>query len=239
MTAKKLHRSRGGENMRLARIFLVAAGLAATMSAGPFCTPSPGTFCSSGAGFQPSDAANTEGTGALSLIIGQLFGSANLFAIEIPNTSAFSANYTGYSAAGVDATPGAALYLFDSHGDGIEAADDGSIALGGFTGTGGLYYIGIAPDGNDPEYLQASNPFLIFNPFVSGAVSFPVGGAGPIAAIGGPGCTPGAGCDGGYEISLNGTNFANLPEPASLFLTGLALIGLGVLSASRRLRFRA
>jgi len=85
---------------------------------------------------------------------------------------------------------------------GIEAADDRSVALGGFSGTPGTCFIGIAPDGNNPQYKSGGNFFAIFGTFVSGSLSFPVAGEGPVKNYSQGGCD--ANCLGGYDIALSG-----------------------------------
>lgn len=223
--------------MKIARILLIAAAMGAAAKAGIVCTVSPGVWCEKGAGEAgglPASSEPTMGTGALNTIIGDLAdgtGGADMYSIFIPNTSLFSANYTGYSN-GVSPETQAALYLFDFNGNGIEAADDGSVALGGFVGTPGFYYIDIVPDGNVPQYKSGGNSFPIFSTFVSGSVSSPVGGAGPIKNYSKAGC--GANCEGGYDISLSGAQYSNLPEPASAGMMMLGLTALAALASMRR-----
>jgi hypothetical protein len=117
-----------------------------------------------------------------------------------------------------------------------EAADDGT-ALSSFNGASGVYYIAIVPDGNSPEYKANGNAFPIFSSFVAGQISLPVAGAGPISAYTSMGC--GQKCAGWYDITLDGAQYSNIPEPASLALMGTALSALGFAYRFRRKAFSA
>jgi hypothetical protein len=225
-------------------VVLLWAGCALTMKAGAFCTVSPGVWCEQGvgdAGSLPATSEPTLGTGALNSIIGQIgdgTAGADMYSILITNPAAFSANFAAYAANNVPGLTQAALYLFDSNGDGIEAADDGSVALGSFTGPAGIYYIDIVPDGNTPQYRTGGNNFPIFTAFSSGVISLPVGGAGTIRNYSQNGC--GTACQGGYDITFagGGVQYSNLPEPASMLLTGAVLVGLGAVGIKRKKRYR-
>jgi hypothetical protein len=217
--------------MKFAGLLFCAAVLAVTGKATPFCVPNSTTWCEvTDAGPLPSNAQATIGTGTLDDIIGKIgdgTGGADMYSIYIPDPSDFSANWTGYGSSPL--TP-AALYLFDLNGNGIEAADDGSPALGGFAGAPGFYFIDIAPDGNDPQYHTSGGNDPIFT--FSGGLTFPNGGAGPITSYSKGGC--GVDCEGGYDINLSGAQFSNLPEPGSMLLTGAAMMGLAGLLKRRR-----
>jgi hypothetical protein len=221
--------------MKFVAVLLFSAGCALTLKATPFCTVSPGVWCEKGAGDAgslPATSETTIGTGTLNSIIGDLSdgtGGADMYSIYIADPSTFSANFDGDGNGGVTPLADAALYLYDSTGHGIEAADDSTPALGAFTGPAGIYYIAIAPNGNNPQYKTGGNSFLIFSAFNNSADSTPVAGAGAIANYSKNGC--GANCEGGYDISLSGANYSNLPEPASVLLT---LLGLGTLSLRRK-----
>lgn len=222
--------------MKYAVILLCAAGFATTIEASPFCTVSPGTWCekeAGDAGGMIDSAEATMGSGPLNFIFGQIsdgLKGADMFSVLITDPSTFSAAYTPSGNKNVVPDGQAGLYLFDSSGMGIEAVDDGSAALGAFAGPAGIYYIAVVPDGDDPEYKTGPSAFApIFSAFVSGA-STPVGGAGPLKKYSQNGC--GTNCEGGYEVSFlgGGVQSSNLPEPASVILTGSALVALAVRS---------
>jgi hypothetical protein len=225
--------------MKLA-VAMVFAMCALTIEAAPFCTVSPGIWCEKGngdAGSLPDSSQVTLGAGTLNSIIGQINDGttgADMFSIFISNPAAFSANFAPYAANAVPGLAEAALYLFDFNGNGIEAADDGSIALGAFAGPAGIYYIDISPDGNAPRYKTGGNSFPIFPAFTSGVIAMPVPGAGPIKNNSQNGC--GTACQGGYDITFTGGGVqpSNLPEPASMLLTGVVLVGLGAAGLKRK-----
>jgi hypothetical protein len=223
--------------MKLVAVLLCSAALALTVKAVPFCTVSPTVWCekkAGDAGSFPLTSEPTMGTGTLTNIIGQLSNGtagADMYSIYIPDPSVFSANFTPDSNGGVTGLAAAALYLFDGAGDGIEAADDGSAPLVGFSGPAGFYYIDIVPEGSLPQYKKKGNIFPIFGDFTPGADSLPVSGAGSLTSYSKTGC--GTDCEGGYDISLEGAQFSNLPEPASGLLTGFVLVGLGLIGRTR------
>lgn len=218
--------------MKFVFALLCSAALSLTVHAAPFCTVSSTIWCektAGDAGSLPATSEPTMGTGTLTDIIGQIADGttgADMFSIFIPDPSVFSADFTPRSNANISGLTDAALYLFDSNGNGIEAADDGSAPLAAFAGSAGFYYIAIAPDGSVPQYRHKGNSFPIFADFTPGADSFPVADASSVANFSKTGC--GADCQGGYDISLQGAEFSNLPEPASMLLTGLALAAVGV-----------
>lgn len=224
--------------MKLAALLLCAVAFALTVKATPFCVVSATVYCekeAGDAGSFPLTSDPTIGTGTLTNIIGQLSNGsegADMYSIFIPDPSVFSANFMPDSNGGVTGLAAAALYLFDGSGDGIEAADDGSAPLGAFAGPAGFYYIDIVPDGSLPQYKKKGNIFPIFADFTPGADSLPVAGAGSLSSYSKTGC--GADCQGGYDISLEGAEFSNLPEPASGLLTGLVLVGLGLAGREKR-----
>lgn len=223
--------------MKTALLFVCASALALTAQAAPFCTPAPGVWCEQpvgpDAGQQIATAQVTTGTGSLNSIYGEIngLGGADLFKINIANTSAFTASYAAASGTGITGDSQAGLYLLNASGHGIEAAD-GATALTGFNAAPGIYYIGITGDGNVPEYTVNGTRFAIFSPFAAGQISLPVAGAGPLSAWSGQGC--GANCAGGYDISLTGAQYAATPEPGSLALVGSMIGGLGLLRGFRR-----
>lgn len=218
--------------MKFFVVLACSAGFALTVNAAPFCTVSATVWCEKGtgdAGSLPATSEATMGIGTLTDIIGQITEGttgADMFSIFIPDPTVFSADFTPRSNNVVTGLDSAALYLFDSNGNGIEAADDGSAPLAAFAGPAGIYYIAIAPDGSVPQYKHKGNFFPIFADFTSGADSFPVGGASSVVNFSKNGC--GTDCQGGYDISLEGAEFSNLPEPGSMLLTGLALAAVGL-----------
>ena len=156
-----------------------------------------------------------------------------MYAVYITNPSTFSAVYSGHAGGGVTADLNAGLYLFDPSGNGIEAVDDGLVSLGAFTGSAGIYYLAVVPDGRGPAYKSGGTLFPIFSAFTGGSAS-PNAGAGVIKNYLGNGC--GTDCSGGYEIAFQsgGVNYAAAPEPATLGLTAMVLLGLGSLGLRRR-----
>jgi hypothetical protein len=218
--------------MKFPILLLCASALAATASAAPLCTASPGAWCEAtvgDAGAFPKTGQATVGTGAVNSIIGYIgngTAGSDLYSIVIQNTSQFSATFAAYTANGATGESNAAIYLFNSQGRGIEAADEGT-ALTGFNSFSGIYYIGIVPDGNAPEYTVGANAFPIFTSLTNGQISLPVAGAGTIDRYSRNGC--GVNCQGAYEIALNGAQYSNLPEPGSLALLGTAMSAFSLL----------
>jgi len=220
-------------------IFVICASalVVSSASAVPLCTASAGTWCEAAvgdAGAFPINSQATMGTGALNSIIGNIgngTAGSDVYSILIQNTSQFAATFGAYTANGVSGESNAAIYLYDAQGHGVEAALEGT-SLTGFNGAAGLYYIGITPDGNAPEYSVNGNKFAIFSAFSSGQVSLPVAGAGVLDAYSGAGC--GANCQGAYDITLSGAQYSNAPEPASLALLGTALTSLSFLYRFKR-----
>lgn len=182
------------------------------------------------AGSLPSTAQVTFGGGPLTEIDGKLgdgTGGADMYEIMITDPTEFSAvtvdinsNYI------IDPS----LFLFDSNGDALFAVDsstDGTTQADIPQGTldsltAGLYYLLIAPQGNEPENKGAKA--LFSDAPVSGVVSpnslkdlvidrYSKGGDGN---------------SGKYEIDLTGAGFAAAPEPATIMLIGAGLLAVGV-----------
>ena len=158
--------------MRFMRLIVCAAVLAAAVSAAPFCTVVTGTWCEQGNGDAGGMLANAEfhncgSGGPLNFIIGQLnegVNGADMYAILIPDTTAFSASYLPFfEQECVGRRANAAMYLFDSNGFGIEAEDDGSVTLGGFSGVAGIYYLDVVPDGKTIRSLKRAGIPSIFS----------------------------------------------------------------------------
>jgi hypothetical protein len=223
--------------MKIPILLVCASALAATAGATPFCTTSPGTWCEEAvgdAGAFPKTSQATMGTGALSSIIGIIgngTAGSDLYSILIPDTGLFSATFAPYAANHISGESNAAIYLLNAQGRGVEAAQEGT-ALSSFNSIPGVYYIGIVPDGNDPEYRVSGTPFQLFTPFISGQDSLPVAGAEGISAYTHAGC--GASCAGGYEISLTAAQYSNVPEAAPLALLGSGMSAIGLLRRFRR-----
>ncbi len=223
--------------MKTAIFLMSAAALAVAAGAAPLCTTSPGTWCEAAigdAGSFPGNSQATMGTGTVNGIIGNIgngTAGSDVYSILITNTAQFSASLAAYTATGATGEDSAALYLFNAQGKGIEAALEGT-ALAGFNGTPGIYYVDVAPDGNNPEYTVTGNHFDMFTNFVNGQDSLPVAGAGSINVYTHNGC--GVGCEGAYEVTLTGAQYSNLPEPGSLGLMGGAFAALSLFRRFRR-----
>ncbi len=231
--------------MKSAILFVCVAALSVSVQATTFCTAGSGTWCEQpygpDAGQYVNTAQYTVGTTPnepLTTIIGAIngLGGGDMYAIYIPNPTAFSASFAAQTGTGpnghtINGDSQAALYLFNGSGLGIEAADDGT-AISAFNGTAGTYFVDITGDGNVPEYSVGLNKYAIFQPFLAGQISSPVPGAESLSAYSGNGC--GANCAGGYDISLVGADYSGAPEPGSLLLTGSAVTMLGLLTRMRR-----
>ena len=228
--------------MKSVSVFVCAFVFGVAAQAAPLCIAGPGVVCeqpvASDAGQYISTALYPDGVGPLNSIYGEVNGrgGADMYAISIQNTSAFSASYTPSSftlASGANtlADSQAGLYLFNADGTGVEAGD-GTTGLAGFSGAAGTYFIMITGDGNAPEYNAGGMNSAIFAPFVAGQESLPVGGAGALSAYSGGGC--GTNCAGGYEINLTGAGYSAVPEPASIALTGGLMSVLGLMFRMKR-----
>ena len=159
-------------------------------------------------------------------------GDADMFAIWIANSAAFSAS-TDNAVRTVDTQ----LSLFDSAGLGVLHNDDGGgiglaseLSVGSLGGAAGLYYIAVSGWPNDPVSAGGA----IFPSTIStGVVLGPTGpgGGSPVTSWGGGGST------GNYRIDLTGTQAAEgvvIPLPAAVW-AGLALLGgIGLKRMRRR-----
>ena len=206
-------------------LFICASALATIAGAVPLCTISPGSWCEAAVGDAGGFIANaeaTKGTGALNSIIGNIgngTAGTDLYSILIENPAQFSATLAAYTSTGYTGETNAALYLFDATGHGIEAASEGT-ALSSFVGPAGYYFVGVVPNGNLTEYTANGASSAVFNPFVNGQDSLPVAGSSALDKYSQDGC--GTSCTGAYEVTLNGAQYSNLPEPGSLALFGVA-----------------
>lgn len=219
---------------------LICLPLGVSAWAAPLCTPDATTWCEVGggdAGKTISGAEVTIGGGVLSNIIGTLAdgtSGGDLYEILITDPANFSAS-TEPTPTGHNPDPNPALYLFDSSGQGVYAIDDNSdsdteatlqAGLGIGPQTAGIYYILIAPSGNDPESGN-HNPLFTLETGVDVA-----GNAKTLANFSDAGC--GSGCEGSYDIHLTGASFAEAPEPQTFALMGAGLLAIGALR--RKLR---
>lgn len=163
-------------------LFIYAFAVTAAASAVPLCTTAPGIWCEASvgdAGPFTQDSESTLGTGTLNAIIGNIgngVGGSDVYSILISNPAFFSASLSAYTANGITGETNAALYLYNSLGAGVEAADEGT-ALSAFNGPAGIYYIGVTPTGNTPEFTVNGVSSPIFTALTGGQVSSPVNGA--------------------------------------------------------------
>jgi len=186
--------------------------------------------------------SNTVDSSPLTTISTFLFANgsndANLYKFTITNPSTFTASIPSTSLI---------LALFSSNGTGLAAsiggtADTITAANAGVT-TAGTYYIGIADTGLNPENAEGQNIFGLAGTagVFSASTSDAVLATDPFIAWTAPG-------DGGpaglltntsftapsSTISLTGSGFAVVPEPASISL--LVAGGVGLLARRRRAR---
>jgi hypothetical protein len=209
--------------MRTFGLLILAGGiLGSSALQAAVCTPGPGIWNEgdlgqTDAGGLPANANETNGTGALNDICGNVSDATNgadMYQIMIVG-STFTAITTG-PATGEISDP--ALYLFNLSGDGVFAANNGSSpttqASLSVTGlTPGLYYLDIVPNGQQPEHggtpIFGTSPTPLINTKVNGYSGTGTGG-------------------GKYIIGLTDAQFANTPEPATFGLIGCGLVLIGL-----------
>jgi hypothetical protein len=183
----------------------------------------------------PANAQVTTGVGPLTDIFGKLgngIGGADMYLIRITDFANFSATSSPVGKNGV-ADP--ALYLFNFTGHAIYGSDNISamdtqamLPAGDPNGPGknGLYFILIAPSGNDPLNKFGNS---IFPCGCTVGVLYPQTNNTVIDGYSGTGAGPAG--SGKYDIHLTGAAFAVTPEPGTL-----SFIALGVLVGGIRAR---
>jgi hypothetical protein len=189
----------------------------------------------------PENAQATFGVGPLTDIIGRLgngFIGADMYLIRITDFNTFSATS---SAVGRNGVLDPALYLFDFSGHAIYGSDNNSLdpmnpdfqatlPAGDPQGPehNGLYFILIAPSGNDP--LNKFGNFIFPCGCTAGTL-YPQTKNTIIEHYSNSGIGPAG--SGRYDIHLTSADFANVPEPGTLGIGVGALLG-GVLARRRK-----
>ena len=224
--------------MRISRKIIAAIALCGTV--GLTGTANATAVIESGdAGQLPGAAQDITGVAATS-ISGALVvtgdaksgftGDVDMYAIHIGDTGAFSATVTLLPDAGFYDSQ---IFLFDSAGIGVLTNDDGvgiglrsSIPIGSLAGPAGLYFLAISDWNNDPVSADGR----IFPDTFSG-VWGPTGSGGalPISGWNNDIWDPETGR---YTIALTGVTAA-VPEPATLAIFGIGLVGLGFMRRRR------
>jgi len=162
--------------------------------------------------------------GGFNTITGSLGSGSDLFALQL-TAGSFGAEVTFR-------TFDTQLFLFNSTGFGIVANDDISDSnyASYFSTTlsySGLYYLGISAYDNDP----ISTTGEIFDDFWTGIVlpTVPGGGTNPLSGW------SGSGSGRGYTIELSQTTTPSnpVPEPATLLLFGMGILGIAGVSRKK------
>jgi hypothetical protein len=165
---------------------------------------------------------NTLGVGSLDLITGEINTSLDkdMYRIKIDDPAVFSAQVLAGGTL-LDTQ----LFLFDSAGLGVYANDDSTavnplslLPAGDPAGpiAAGIYLLTISGRDNDPTAAALE----IFADGIPGVQT-------PLIAAPVDGWSAGFSVFGGtYTIELTGATFATVPEPSSLVLAALGLVGL-------------
>lgn len=197
-------------------LLLVSLAIAAVSSAvAAPCTAGPGVWDESNygadAGALPATADITSGGGSLDTICGKIGNATDgVDMYEILITGTFSATVSDRNGSTLDP----ALFLFDSNGNALYGEENG--AFSGLSVTPGLYYLAVTSDGQAPTHngndIFTLDPGLLTPTFAHTKIS---------------GWDSGGGSSGEYRVSLTGADYAQAPEPATIGLMGLGLLGLG------------
>lgn len=180
------------------------------------------------AGNLPSTAQIIYGDGSLTAISGNLaLNDADMYAFYVPVGSAFSATTVGGASFDTE------LFLFNSSGFGVYVNDDevsgsypqSTLPAGHIysPSTAGIYYLAISSYDYDPVSpggeIFPDRPGVPPRSYNVGGPTGPGGGS-AISGWSGPGYESGL-----YTINLTGAS-GIIPEPATMSLLGLGLLGL-------------
>jgi hypothetical protein len=175
------------------------------------------------AGRLPATAQNTSGAGSLDVILGELtdLTEVDMFWIRIADAMAFSASTVPDPFTVADPE----LFLFDRLGKGVYANDDANGSQSELPAahplgpaSAGLYLLAIGRFDNEP--VSSSGFIFTQNAGVNGPTA---GGGSPITGWD-DNVTGRIDLNTFYQISLTGGEFANIPEPATLILSGAGLL---------------
>jgi hypothetical protein len=188
------------------------------------------------AGQLPATAQITSGNPPLTAIMGTIDTptDVDMFAIRITNPAAFSATTVGQPGTLFDTQ----LFLFDATGRGVEANDDVSTTdlrstLTPFSGAPGLYYLAISSFNSDPVVPGGLRIFPEPEETIAPVFGLPVGPTGPGGGQPVADWTTGGLSSGTYQIALTGAEPAQVPEPTSVTLLALGIVGLALIRVLR------